>query len=668
MSRPAPLALRSLPALAAVLPFAASLHGEFVFDDHTLVESRRPDPGDSWLGGGLFGDLPAAAYYRPVLQLSWALDRWLYGSGAWGFHLTNLVLHLLLVLAAQHLIRSLTGRPALAAVAATLFAVHPVHVEPVAWISARGDLLAGLFVLAAWSTLVRGGWLPHAEPAPLPAIPDRRWLTLAALFWLAGVLSKESAVMLPAWVAWGYLLMAPLAPQTSHRQRGRELVAATLMTGMVAVALRFQALGSWRGPWPPDPLQNPAAGVDGLDRLATAGSGLLSGLRLLAWPWPLRADYGIPVSQPAAALSPPGLAGLAVLLLAFGWLLWASRRRPLTAAARAMTLGAGLLLLGWLPVSSLGPLPGSLVAERYLLLPSLGWCLLIAGALWAPGQARFPRWGLAALVGTVWLTLSILRVPAWADDETLFTRDVQHPRSSYKSAYFAGLLHFVNGDDDRAGVLFSDCTRKAPSYSPCHEGVGRIALRAGHDDAAIDAAREAIRQEPPYPPAQARYRVLLAEALWQQGDMDAAEALLGTATAMDPARATAPRRLGDLFMARAQADEAAAAYEMAVARDPDEPVARFNLAMARRELADDDAAWLILMELQSRGDPPSATWYHLGVLATMRGQAEDAAHFLQRYLAEGDDPAMLDDARRRLAGMPPQVSAPAPPPGGPARH
>lgn len=656
-----------LPLLSACVPYVTALNGGFVFDDHALIEQVPGGESPSIGGAGFWGDLPATGYYRPLLQVSLALDNLLGSGNPMLFHLTNLLLHMAMVLAAWLLLLRLCGRRDLATMAATLFALHPVHVEAVAWISGRGDLLAPLLGLCGWLALMHGGWLPSRGPGRRDdaSVP---WLMTAAVLWLAAILSKESAVAFPLMAWWSAMVLSGDQNPAGTRRvlaMGPWLAAPAVALG-TALALRLAVLGSMRGSWPADPLANPAAGLGILDRLATTGVGLIRTCGLLAWPWPLRADYGQPVLRSMELGSLPGLSGAAALAAALALLTLGVRwSRHLSPAARPALLGAGLLLLAWLPVSSLGPLPGSLLAERYLVLPSLGWSLMVAAAVLGIGGRRIWHWLMAAVVAAAWTGVVLARVPVWHDDARLFASERTRPVHSYKIDYFAGLMAFKAKNDLEAGQAFGDCLVSAPAFSLCHEGVGRAALRRGQLVEAATATRAALSHVPPYPLLSARYRVLLAEILWEQGQENAAEILLREAADMDPATATAPRRLGDLLQSSGRHTEAVTAYRQALDRDPVEPVARFNLAMALLAGGKNGAAREILTALSASDEAPAAVFYHLGVLAEEQGQPGEARRYLETFLDAARDPSRRADALKRLQSLtasPLSPPAPAPEP------
>ncbi|MFQ5768134.1 MAG: hypothetical protein ACE5ID_09155, partial [Acidobacteriota bacterium] len=470
-----------------MLPYMASLHGGFVYDDHILVEAAGSTPSawEDFLHGGLWRDLPAAGYYRPVLTLSFALDRFLGGGRPFVFHLTNLVLHLLLVLTGWRLLERYPPTRRLALAASVLFAVHPLHVEAVAWISGRGDLLAPLLGLLAWHAYLKGGW-SGGRLAP----PSRLWLMAAGLLFLLALLSKESAVALPG------LVLLPLLAVWPGREKGKSPsqiwpAGVMVLVLVLALTLRLAALSGFRGAYGVDPLENPAAGLALPDRLATSAGAFITGLRLLIWPAHLTFDYGPPVLGPLHLATTDGVLSVAgflgVVLLTVLVLLLGSRGRP---TFLPLGYGLGWMLMAWLPVSSLGPLPGTLLGERFLLFPSWGWTVMVA-ALLAGLSRLFPQggrgsvWGAAIsrlfLIGLLlcFATLSSLRVPDWRSDQALLNAALAASPVSHRVHFFQGLRLYRRGRMADARQAFAACLAAAPTFSRAHEALARTFLRLG---------------------------------------------------------------------------------------------------------------------------------------------------------------------------------------------
>jgi tetratricopeptide (TPR) repeat protein len=375
-------------------------------------------------------------------------------------------------------------------------------------------------------------------------------------------------------------------------------------------------------------------------------------VRLLFLPHPLRADYSVPVLSPVSPTSAAGLASIlllgAAIAVAVAVACW-SLRHTEDASRLATAVGFGVLLLAWLPVSSLGPAPGSLLAERYLVVPSWGWALGVCGlfSVWMGRLFAAPA-GLAAAALAL---ITALRVPVWHSDEQLFSPQAEPEPPSYRVAYFRGLQQFVAGDDTEARRWFTVCLEAASTFSRCHEGQARAWLRQGHLDEALSAARLAVEHEPPFAGLRARYRVLLAEIFWERGSTDEALALLGRAEKLDRLSATASRRRGDLLFSLERIVPAQAAYREAVRRDPGDPVPRFNLAICLIRDQRPAEAETVLRDLVGLPDAPAAAYYHLAIVAQATERLSEAIDYFQRFLAaagSADDADMVEDARRRL--------------------
>jgi protein O-mannosyl-transferase len=400
----APLAVWLL-ALAA---YAGTLSFGFVWDDGLILNHMR-QAGE---GGGLAGVLSAGygypgqqfGYWRPVTMLSLWLTHLAAPGSPFLFHLGNVVLHALCAAVLLLLGRRLVSARA-AFLAALLFAFWPPHAESAAFVGNRHDLLACLF-----SLLAALAWAADRE--------GRRPLLLAggaAALLLAG-LSKESAFVLPlALLAWGLLLPAPGPAEGGFagwwRQSRRWLPA---WGGAVALALLLRLLAAGgAAPF------STGGDVAGLWRdPALAFTVLVRYLGLLALPWPVELYY----SARDLALTLPALAGAALLLAAMAGA-WGKRHGRIGAAAAAWV---GVCLL---PVSGVLPIPGAVMAARYLTLASAGSCLLLGywldralGAEDAPPPRRAP-----ALLATG-AALAALALAAgvqgsfWRDDFTVASK------------------------------------------------------------------------------------------------------------------------------------------------------------------------------------------------------------------------------------------------------
>jgi protein O-mannosyl-transferase len=347
------------------------------------------------------------AMYRPFPIASYAVD-WRLGSIVW-FHAINLVWHAAATVAVAMLARRWAGDPA-AWVAGLLFAVHPVHVEAVANVVGRSELMAALFVLlAVYAALVR----------------DEPWWSVAAF--ACGLLSKENAAVVPGLIVWGWVV--GLGRPT--RRRIAVYAATWVLLGAVYVATRTAVLHPFAH------IKNMAAvfvGASPLDVRLTAIAEMTDFARLLVFPLTLRVDYSPAERTLVTSVSDGrflvgvGCLAVWVLLIVLAW------RRGRTVEA----FGLGWIAIALSPVANLVFPAGVLLAERTLYLPSAGLALAAGACLPRVAPRRWPMVvGLLVVAGGI---RSALRVPVWRDDHSVVLSEFEDsPRSFDGPARMVGL-------------------------------------------------------------------------------------------------------------------------------------------------------------------------------------------------------------------------------------
>jgi tetratricopeptide (TPR) repeat protein len=439
-------------ALLALATYANALVNGFAQDDSRLIEDNL-QIRSLWNLPGLFaidlfqGAYPAALYYRPLVLASFALEYAIAGPVPAIYHLTNILLHALVCVLLYVLVRRLFAAPMLALIAASLFAVHPVHTEVVTAISGRGDLLGTLFIVA--------GAILYAEPTGHPT--PRRMLAALTCMALA-LLSKESSLvaiaLLPLTDLVGRDARPLLATRHALREKAPFWVALVVLIALYGLAreivtasdISMSQLGFMGNRY----------AFDAPLTLKLASCAKLLGLyyQLLVFPYELSADYDfnqVPLATSAFALSSilPGL--VTVALAALGLRL----RRE----APALCFGIAILLISLLPVALVLPF------ANYLYLPSLGLCIAVAAcAVRLPARARVA--GLSLLICLVILPAAVrtsLRNRDWRDDHTLWGATIESsPNSAKAQANWALSLSARaeearrQGNPDRAQELFGD--------------------------------------------------------------------------------------------------------------------------------------------------------------------------------------------------------------------
>jgi hypothetical protein len=373
------------------------------------------------------------ALYRPLTTLSFALD-WSISDGnpAWFLFVNSLW-----NAAACALVLLFLGRfttPAAAAAGALFFAVHPVHVEAVANIVGRAELMAATFLLG--SLLI---W-------PCALDTSRRRVAAVGVLYALALATKESAIMLPALLVLLDAARGHLTFRTAREwagRRGRPL----LVLGCIATAylvVRALVLGGIA----PTRVDAVLEVTSGADRLLTGLQAWPVYLQLLIVPVTLLADYGPRTLMPALGLTPEAVVGGVILLcLVMGGI-------------HAWLTGRGMvaLVLLWLPLSLLPvsnlifPI-GIVVAERTLYLPSLAVALgvaLVADRLSLPSAIRVAGAGVFATVIVLFSVRTLIRIPDWHSTDTIFAALLRDRPDSFRAHWHHARLAAVAGQHDVA--------------------------------------------------------------------------------------------------------------------------------------------------------------------------------------------------------------------------
>ena len=557
-------------ALLSVLPFLNGLTGDFTYDDKVIIRDnpRLASPAsvlEVFRSHYFGGPLATAKNFRPVVLLTYAVQRWTTGLSPLPFHLVNVGLHAgaTLLFAAWLLSLGMPRAPSLAA--AALFAVVPIHVEAVTGIVGRAELLVAFLVFLSAILFRRA-----TDGARLRALP---YAGALAAFLLA-VFAKENAVILPGVVVLGELLRRDVAEPLAARLRRKAAPATGLLAPLAAfVAFRFFALGGLLTRKTAFfELDNPLAPLPHLDR---AANGLWLLFRYAAQtfvPLGLSADHSAHALDLIASPSDPrvaaGLAG-AALFVAVGLL--CVRRQPL------VSLGAGFALGAFLPTANIFFPIGTIDGDRLACLPSAG-LLAAAAGLFAllPSLSRGFRGALLGVALLTYAGATIARNEVFRDDDRLFADMVEKmPRSArarYNVAYLAwgrGELVVARNSLEKAVALF-------PRYYDAWALLGRVAAREGRWDEARACCREALRIKPDYEIGWSA----LAEVEDESGRAGEAELALAEGLRRFPGSHALLHRRAAFLHARGRLEEARAAWVESARATGGSPAARLGLARA----------------------------------------------------------------------------------------
>jgi len=492
-----------------------------------------------------------AANWFPITWLSYMAGVDLYGLASGWHHLTNVFLHALNTVLLFLLLRRMTGAQWPSAFVALLFAVHPLHVEPVAWVAERREVLSGLF----WFLSI-GAYLNYIER------PRTAAYMLLVLAFACGLMSKPMIVTLPF-----ALLLLDYWPlrrwQTTPLRRlmleKAPLVALSAVASMTTLAVQHGAGAV-----------SSLAEVPFHFRLENALVSYLAYVFQFFWPARLAVLYPY-----ASDFQPWQAIGAGALLVAITALAIAERRqRP-------------YLLVGWLwftgtlaPVIGLVQVGVQSRADRYMYIPLIGLSLMVAWTLAEiadrraavrPVAAALAAIGCCALGVVAWSTAAY-----WRNTITLFRHAVEVTGDNW--AALTVLSQALLGEDrtEEAMPYISRALRLRPNLPEAHINFGAALSKRGDFDAAARHYRMALEADPENPDAHEGLGVVLTE----KGQYEGALANLAAAARSRPGDADAHYNLGRLYGLWGHPDQAISEFAQAVRLQPENAAAHFNLGTA----------------------------------------------------------------------------------------
>ena len=534
--------------LAVLIAYLPAIKGGYVWDDDSYVTENKTLQTVEGLRYIWFKPGATTQYY-PMVHTTFWIEYRLWKMNPLGFHLVNVLLHALNAILLFAILRKLSVPGAL--FAAALFALHPVHVESVAWITERKNVLSGLFYLSAFLAFLR-----------FHAIGKRRFYFLSLALFLLALLSKTVVASLPA-----AILLALWWKEGGLRR------------STVLLLLPFFALGAGLGlftAW----VETHLLGATGegwaitiVERCLIAGRALWFYAGKLAWPssltfvyprWEIDAGSAIQYLYPAAAL-------LVVALLSIF-------RRTLGTGALIGTLffcGTLAPALGFINVY---PFRFSFVADHFQYLASIGLITLFAAA--ADGTARRFRLPAGAVRTAALVLLALLGTMSWRQagsyesEETLWRDTIAKNDRCWMAYNNLGTILGDRGDQDGAMILYRKAIALKPDYDKAHNNLGIALDSKGELAQAIFHYRKVLDSSPD----NAIVRNNLGVALTTLGRVDEAIAQLLEGLRIRPHAPQLHTNLGIAFEKKGELSLAIQAMSRAAELVPQNPDAHFRLA------------------------------------------------------------------------------------------
>src|SRR5881296_96173 len=579
--------LRKTDIGLAILLFAATLiaywpalHGGMLWDDQSHI--TRPELQSTRGLWRIWFDLGATQQYYPLLHSAFWVEHHLWGDSTFGYHLLNVVLHMIAACLFGLILSELSINGAW--IGTFIFALHPVCVESVAWISEQKNTLSAVFYLSAMLLYLR-----HDKKVQGGSSRFTIAYFISLACFLAAILSKSVTATLPAallvilWWKRGKLSwngdVLPLVPW----------FAAGIGGGLFTAWVERRFIG--------------AAGTDFsftiLQRLLIAGRAVAFYFGKLLWPsglmfiyprWDVRASVWWQYLFPAA------VAAVAIAT----WLIRGKNRAPL--AAMLFFGGSLFPALGFVNVY---PFVFSFVADHFQYLASLGVIAL------APALCRGKWQAGAAIVAVAVLgTLTWLDSAKYRDSETLYRNTIQQNPDCWMCYNNLGTISFLQGRLAEAKENFEQALRIRPEFPDALDNLGIVLIDLGRGDEAIPYLRKAFEYQSTADAAEASFRfgaallkmkrvddampnirqgirlkpdyaeghALLGAALQTSGKLSEAKSELDEAIRLKPDSPSLHRELADILLALGQSDEAIFQLETALHIDPQDPDSHGALA------------------------------------------------------------------------------------------
>ena len=600
--------------MVVVCYLPAMLWGGFVWDDSILIDAKPvQDVSGLWQLWFSPSAIEGEGHYWPLVYTTFWLEHKLWGFDPTGYHIVNVLLHLANTLLLWHLMRRLSVSGAW--VVAAVFAVHPLHVESVAWIIERKDVLSGLFYLAAVLA-----WMRFVEQ------PRPRRYAWSLVLYVAGLLSKSIVVTLPVtlliWHWW---------------QQGRMTSADLLRLvpfGVVGLVITVGDLSFYQS--------REALSLDYslIERALIAARALWFYAGKLLWPSELAVIYplwDIRVSDPLAW-------GYLISAVALAVALWHFRHQ----------VGHGPLAGALFFVVTLSPMLGfvdygymqyAFVADRFQYLAGLGIMAVVIGAItygvrglsdsWQKGARVVAAVAIVVLGLLTWRQASIYR-----DDETLNRHIIAlNPQAAHAHSNLGRFLH-EQGRYEEALAAFLVEIEQPPNDAKHHVSLGATLNALGRFEEAEERLRYIVERNPWVPDGHLH----LSNALYKQGRYVEALEPAHVAVEQAPDYSGAHINLGLILIFLGRFEEAETHIRRAIALDPQARNGHFNLgAVLYKQGRYAEALDAARVAVEQRPDYSEAH-INLGLILKALNRFKEAETHLRRAIAL--DPQDVDASRQ----------------------
>ncbi|MCE5324467.1 tetratricopeptide repeat protein [bacterium] len=487
--------------------------------------------------------------WQPAIWLTYMLDYQLFGLDPGAFHFTNLILHIANALLLLILLHRMTGSLWKSAFVAAIFALHPLHVESVAWISERKDVLSTLFWLLTTLAYIR-----YAEK------PNLRRYALVLIVFALGLMAKPMLVTLPI-----ILLLLDYWPLGRLKAKAhtcddtkpvplKKLVLEKVPPAILALGAVIITLVTQISVGATSEMGKCGFGV----KAANAIVCYFAYIRKMIWPCDLAIFYPHPLDTLPQWL----VVSCGVALVAITYILVRSRKRPYALVGWLWYLITLLPVIGFVQVGL------QAMADRYTYVPMIGIAIMIA---WSVPETLLKVWRGRALVAFIALTIitaltvcTYRQVSYWHDDFTLLNRAIEIvPKNSLANGLL-GSAYYKAGNEDAAEQYFREALRALPRYYIIRHNLASLLVKQKR----LDEAAECLEETLHFYPNDAYTHLQIGTLYLMQSKLDLAEEHLRKVIRLYPSKPRAHGFLGIVFVKKGKLDVAIDQLSRAVEISP----------------------------------------------------------------------------------------------------
>ena len=583
-----------------------SLPNEFIWDDNHLIKDNVYIKNWSHLGRVFTENIGAGVginyyFYRPAQILTYALDYRLWKFNVIGYHLTNILWHLLAALCLYWLVFILFHNLLLSFFTSLLFVVHPIQTEAVTYISGRADPLALTFLLLSFILYLK-------------FCRRQRLLTfiLLAGAYLAALLARENSMILP--------LLIILYHYTFRKKINRAGLLFFIIADIAYIAIRFTLLA--------DLLPHSASATTFGQRLPGFFSAIAQYLKLLILPFPLHMEYGIKLFHFTDATV---IIGIIVTLLLLGYTVTQRSRHQLFFFASCW------FFICLMPVSNLYPI-NAYMSEHWLYLPAIGFYLLLARfltGLWQRKKRILPL-TVTLLIIIYYSALTIRQNTYWRKPIAFYERTLKYAPTSYRLLNNLGAAYKNNGQDKTAAYFYRQSIEQNPENANAYRNLGLIQKDDQQFEQAIALYQKAIELNPYYTDAYNN----LGAAYKENGQINAAISCFQKAIEMTPRHPDAYFNLANTLRINGNYKQALNLYQQALELNPRDTEIYNNLAITYAKSGKIEQALSCLQKMISINPQLAGTYINMGNLYYQLGKIKNAISCYEQAIAVDADNAL----------------------------